>query len=307
MNNYFLIWLNWPEKCFRANEGTLRFLSSVVGADSTIRMVTDEAEFLAELPRATHAIVWQFNEEWFDAAPKLRLLATPGAGRELLPRSAPRGIKIHFGGYHGRIIAESVAGFMLAWCRGFFRPERSLPWGRTPMGDKCYLLDGTKAVILGYGKIGKAIAQKLQLLNVRTFGINRSNIANLTEEIKDCDWLVMALPSDTGTDNLLDAALLSKLPPKAVVINIGRGNSVDEAALLDALRSGAIQGAYLDVFKNEPGLLSNIGNMVSHDDHETILGNNHLPWNLITMPHSSAFCPEYLNLCIKELVDEGLI
>lgn len=307
MSNYFLLWLNWPEKCFRANEGTLRFLTSVVGNDAVVHMVTNEDEFLAELPRATHAIVWQFKEEWFAAALKLRLLATPGAGRELLPRSAPRGIKIHFGGYHGRIIAESVAGFMLAWCRGFFRPERAMSWGRTAMGDKCYLLDGTKAVILGYGKIGKAITQKLELLNVRTFGINRSNIDKLDDKIRDCDWLIMALPSDTGTDNLLNAGLLAKLPSKAVVINIGRGNSVDEAALLDALRTHAIQGAYLDVFKNEPGPLSNVGNIVSRDNRESILGNVNLPWNLITMPHTSAFCPEYLDLCIKELFDEGLI
>ena len=149
-------------------------------------------------------------------------------------------------------------------------------------------------MIAGYGKIGRAIGAKLDALGVRVEGFSRGNIAGLPKALKDANWFILALPSDTGTDNFLDSKLLAKLPRKCVVVNIGRGNAIDEAALLKALKSGRIAGAYLDVFHNEPGPLAKVGG-----NSKGILSRlkADLPQNLIRMPHSSAFSGDYLKMC----------
>lgn len=302
-NRVYLVWLEWPEKCFRIDNGALAYLKSAVPAGSEVVRAKSRAGFLRALSRATHVITWYFEEQWFALAPKLQVLATPSAGRELVPENAPPGVKVHFGGFHGQIIAESVVGFMMAWSRGFFA-ERLYPSGegamspRVWLSSRCRTLAGTKAVIAGYGKIGKSIGAALKAFSCSVEGISRKNIDRLPEAVKDCSWFVMALPSTTNTDDFLDAALIRRLPRDCVVINVGRGNSIDEKALLAALRSNRLAGAYLDVAKVEP--LKSFRSLADCDAGQ-------MPPNLVLMPHASAFSPDYLKLCFKELKDEKLI
>lgn len=287
-NNHYLVRLDWPEKSFRSSSADIEYLRSLLPEGASVEHVRTERAFLRALPKATHAIVWNFKKEWFVKAPRLKLLATPAAGRELIPEVGPEGVKIHFGGFHGGIIAESVVGFMLAFARGFFLKSEKV-WPRVDFSDKCYSLSGTKAVVLGYGKIGAAIGAKLKGLGVGVEGFSRKNIEDLPRALKTADWLILALPGTTGTDNIVNAALLKKLPRRAVLVNIGRGNAIDEKALFEALKSKRIAGAYLDVRKVEPALEA--------PKLE----------NLVLMPHSSAFYPSYVKDCFKELKDEGLL
>jgi len=303
-SNFYLIWLEWPEKCFRADEGALRYLKSLVPKGSRVVRVRGEASFLRQLPQATHAVVWHFKKEWFARAPRLRLLATPGAGRELVSQEAPPHVRLHFGHYHGDIMSETVAGFVLAWARGFFRPElKESGWQRTALSDKCRTVAGSHAVIVGYGRIGRAIGAKLEAIGVVVKGFGRKNLANLPQAMRTADWFVLALPSDTGTDDFLDAAMMRRLPRSCVVVNVGRGNAVDEAALLAALRSGRLAGAYLDVFKGEPGPLQDIVG------GGAILGTvpGEMPWNLIRTPHASAFAADYITRAFQELKNDGCL
>ncbi len=308
----FLVWLEWPEKCFRIDAEALRFLKSLVPAGSEVLRVKSEKSFLKALPSATHAIVWNFKPEWFALTRRLRVLATPGAGRELMPKEAPEGVLIHHGGYHGAIISESVAAFVLGFARGLFREELKgdrpwrEAWPRVALGDKCFRVAGTKAVIAGYGKIGKAIGAKLESLGIKVEGFGRKEAKRLPEAVKDADWFIMALPGDTGTDNFLDAKLLRRLPKRAAVINVGRGNAIDEKALLAALRSGKIAGAYLDVFRGEPGPLDKVRSLAL-DGAILPLPKKSLPPNLVMTPHSSAFSVDYLKMCFEELKNDGLI
>lgn len=287
-NNHYLVRLDWPEKSFRSSSADIEYLRSLLPEGASVEHVRTERAFLRALPKATHAIVWNFKKEWFVKAPRLKLLATPAAGRELIPEVGPEGVKIHFGGFHGGIIAESVVGFMLAFARGFFLKSEKV-WPRVDYSDKCYSLAGTKAVVLGYGKIGAAIGAKLKGLGVGVEGFSRKNIEDLPRALKTADWLILALPGTTGTDNIVNAALLKKLPRRAVLVNIGRGNAIDEKALFEALKKKRIAGAYLDVRKVEPALEA--------PKLE----------NLVLMPHSSAFYSSYVKDCFKELKDEGLL
>ena len=156
----YVVWLEWPEKCFRAGEEDIRFLRSLVPEGSRVVRARSEEAFLRALPKATHAIVWHFREEWFARAPRLRVLATPSAGREFLPKEGPKGVKVHFGAFHGPIISETVLGFMLAWSRGFFR--KGPLWRRAELSERCGDLEGTTAVIAGFGRIGRAESTRVQ-------------------------------------------------------------------------------------------------------------------------------------------------
>jgi len=312
-NNVYLVWLEWPEKCFRVDAEALRYLKGLVPKGSRVVRARSEAEFLKKLPTATQAVVWHFRKEWFALAPRLKVLATPGAGRELVTLDVPSGVTLHFGHFHGAIMAETVVGFVLAWARGFFRPElKKDGWQRTVLSDKCRTVAGTQAVIVGYGRVGRAIGAKLEALGVKVTGVTRHGVfdggesASSPLQLKKADWLILSLPSDTGTDDFLNAALLRKLPRSCVVVNVGRGNAIDEEALVAALRSGRLAGAYLDVFKGEPGPLQEI---VKKAKKAGILGSDpkKLPWNLIRTPHSSAFAADYVKRAFQELKDDGML
>ena len=351
--NTYLIWLEWPEKCFRANDGDLKLFRSLIPKGSRVVRAKSERAFLKALPSATHAVVWHFKKEWFARATSLKVLATPAAGRELVAwRDAPKGVKVHFGSFHGPIISETVLGFLLAWTRGFF--WKGPMWPRKVLSEHCGDLGGTTAVIAGFGCIGRAIAERLEPFGVECFGITRHGIftlknfheGRLTTDIRQkpsatlrlsalaslgldaspsvastlggrlrasalkiptpllrrADWFIIALPSDTETDDFLDARLIRRLPKKCVVVNVGRGNAVDEDALLAAIKEGRLAGAYLDVFKHEPTALNpKIG---LHG--KGLAAAKSVPWNLIRMPHACAFSSRYMKECFKELKTEGL-
>lgn len=306
MNSY-LIWLEWPEKCFRMTAEALCAFKALVPKGSRVTWARSEAAFLRALPSATHAVVWEFRRAWFARAPKLKVLATPAAGRELVPTEGPKGVKIHFGAFHGAIISETVLGFVLAWEHGFFR---KVPlWPRSNLAEHVGALADTTAVVFGYGRIGRAIGARLEQFGVKVHGITRHRPYDLKSQMKhvrSADWLILALPSDTGTDNLLDSKLIAKLSKKCVVINIGRGNSIDETALLTALKAGRIAGAYLDVFKQEPTVLQKVSGKTKIKGVDLATMRNP-PENLVRTPHASSFSTRYLQMAFEELKHEGLI
>lgn len=298
MNKLNLLWLNWPESAFRLNASDLRFFKTLFPGKAVA--VKSERAFLRELPHADMAICWEFSRQWFEHAPKLRVLATPGAGRELLPKEdeLPAGvIKIH-GAFHGEIMSETVLAYMLAWCRGLYRALEiqhgdgvggNPPWGRAELSPHCSTLAGTEAVILGYGKIGRTLGAKLQALGVKVTGFGRSNINSLPEAVRTADWLVVLLPSDTGTDGIVGSKLIGRMKRGSVLINAGRGNAVDEFALASALEKGRLGAAFIDVFAEEP-----------LRRHSPLAAD--IP-GLYRFPHSSAFSPDYLKRFFRELAE----
>ncbi len=294
-DSFHLLWLNWPIGAFRLNAKSLAFYKSL--AKGRVEAVRSERAFLKFLPLATHAVCWEFKKEWFAQAKRLRVLATPAAGRELLPtdEEMPKGVVRVNGAFHGKIMSDTVLACMFAHARGLYwahdwQVEGAL-WPRSAMSPHCYMVSGTRAVILGYGKIGRTIGAKLEALGVEVVGIRRNNIGELKEACRTADWLIAALPSDTGTDDIVDAGVLRALPRRAVFINIGRGNCVDEPALVRALKEHRIAAAFLDVYKNEPLTASS---PLAAD----------IP-GLHRLPHASALAPDYLPLFFREISDAG--
>ena len=303
---FFAVWLDWPIRCFKLDSAGEARLRALAPAGSDFAICRSQEDFLRALPSATHALAWEFRKEWFALAPRLRVLATPSAGREWMPRpeSVPDSVTVRHGRFHGPVMAETAAAFMLAHARGLYRAEELQaagdPWPRAALSPYCFTLAGTRAVILGCGAVGGAVARLIGALGVETKGIRRSNIGELIPSLADADWLVVALPSDTGTDAIVSADVLAALPPRAVVINVGRGNAVDEHALVEAVRAGRIAGAYLDVVRNEP--LEETSPL--HPRNLSALrtpDGRPLSCAIRLLPHASAFSPDYLSRFFEEL------
>jgi len=168
------------------------------------------------------------------------------------------GIKDVFGSQ----MSEYVVGYLLAHELKVLERmarQREHHWFKSYSGT----LEGKRLGIMGTGSIGQHIATTAKYFGVTVTGLNRSGadaqgfekvmpVARLHDFLEECDYLVAVLPQTVGTDKLLDAAALAKLPAHAYFINVGRGNVVDDEALIDALQNNRLAGAALDVFNEEP-------------------------------------------------------
>lgn len=282
---------------FRLSALSQAHFSSLVKPEACVLLPHTKEEFLACLPEATHVICWSFQKDWFRLAPQLRVLATPRAGHEELPTDEEmpsRVVRVN-GSFHGQLMSETVLAFMLAHARGLYRAVQAQVqgevWPRLALSGHCFSLAGTKAVILGYGHIGQILGTKLEALGVRVVGIRRANWAQLEEDAASADWLIVILPNTEQTRHVVNATLLARLPSHAVLINVGRGQAVDEEALAQALRQHQLAAAYLDVVQEEP-----------FSSSSPLAG---LSENLVLFPHASAFSPQYLNLFFDELAQKG--
>jgi phosphoglycerate dehydrogenase-like enzyme len=162
----------------------------------------------------------------------------------------------------GPQMAEYTIGYLLAHelkVLQRMREQHAHNWFREHSGT----LAGKHLGIMGTGSIGRAIARTAKRFDIRVTGLSRSGakaeefdnvlpVNQLCEFLQSLDYLVSTLPQTDDTDNLLDAESLGKLPPHAYFINVGRGNVVDDAALMNALENDRLAGAALDVFDQEP-------------------------------------------------------
>jgi phosphoglycerate dehydrogenase-like enzyme len=198
-------------------------------------------------------------------APRLRWIQSSSAGVEDLasPVLAERGIVLtNAGGVFDVGLAESVLGFLLAFSARILESARRAPgeW----VSDPVRLLRGTLALIVGAGSIGTETGRLLRSAGLRVCGIARTvrtpedvfeSIAgpdSLHEELALADHVVNVLPVTPSTRGMFDARAFAAMKPSAVFVNIGRGDTVDEPALVEALLGGVIAGAALDVFETEP-------------------------------------------------------
>lgn len=140
------------------------------------------------------------------------------------------------------------------------------PIAQTAIAGMLYLsrrVAGQTLLVYGFGKIGSEIARLARLLGMRVLGVRRNPQPHqhademhapdqLHALLARSDWLALACPLTPETRRVIDAAALAAMPPSARVLNISRGEVIDEPALIDALAGGHLGGAYLDVFMQEP-------------------------------------------------------
>jgi phosphoglycerate dehydrogenase-like enzyme len=196
--------------------------------------------------------------------PRLRWIQSTWAGVEpLLDPSLRRDyVLTNACGVFGRLMAEYVFGYMLAHERRILEKHASQQAGRWDAA-RPGTLRGKQIGLLGVGSIGSRLARTAKHFEMRVKGYTRESERcpdvdawfhgdDRAPFAADLDYLVCVVPNTARTRRLVDADLLRALPLHAVFINPGRGSVVDEAALADALQSGRLAGAVLDVFETEP-------------------------------------------------------
>jgi D-2-hydroxyacid dehydrogenase (NADP+) len=268
-----------------------------------IVVAPDEPDFLRQLPEAGAALVWRFSEAWYALAPQLRFVATPAAGKEKLQPDPSGRVRAVHGSFHGKIMAESLLGMLLFFARRFdlsVADQRAHRYEREQYATTRRLA-GQHALIVGYGALGRECARLLKAVGMRVTGVKRRpdvdagpadavhSVDDLLRLLPEADHVIATLPAESGTDRLFSDAAFRAMRPTAGFYNLGRGNAVDESALVAALQSGTIAHAFLDVFEHEP------------------LPADSPLWdapNLALTPHASAINGEYLDLWLEELAAE---
>ena len=167
------------------------------------------------------------------------------------------------GGY-GVGISEYMVGQMFAMLKRFpayLDNQRKHSWQRL---GRVGAVQGLKVTVVGLGDIGSEFAQRAHLLGASVRGVKRSRTETpdylerlyitkeMDEALKDADLVALALPGVADTEGVLNRERLLALKPGCYIINVGRGNAIDQDALVELLNAGHIGGAALDVFVEEP-------------------------------------------------------
>jgi lactate dehydrogenase-like 2-hydroxyacid dehydrogenase len=209
------------------------------------------------------------NAALMDALPNLEIIANFGVGYDSVDvrHAARRGIMVtNTPDVLTEEVADTALGLLINTVRDLPRAEtwlRDGSWkrdGNYPLSR--LTLRGRSVGIFGMGRIGLAIARRLEAFGLPIAYHNRRQVEGLSYQYhgtlkglaEAVDTLISVAPGGASTQKAINAEILSALGPDGVFINIGRGSTVDEAALATALANGTIAAAGLDVFADEPNV-----------------------------------------------------
>lgn len=232
----------------------------------------ERAEFLERDGRGVVAVVTS-GRSGVDAAlmtalPNLGAVVNFGVGYDTtdVDAAAARGIGVsNTPDVLTDCVADTAVGLMIDAMRRFSAADRYVRAGTWPAGGNFPLtrqVSNTRVGIIGLGRIGSAIAKRLSAFGCTISYHNRNEkpdspyayVGSPVELAGEVDVLIIAAAGGSGTRQLVDADVIAALGPNGYLINIARGSVVDEAALVDALTSGRLAGAGLDVFADEPNV-----------------------------------------------------
>ena len=227
---------------------------------------TDKEAFLAGLGDRVRGIAGgQVPAALMDKLPKLEIIANFGVGYDSIDTAAAKARNIRVTNTPNVLndaVAELTIGLMIALARRIPQAHQFVRDGNWPNGAFPLLseLNGKTVGILGLGRIGKEIAVRAQAMKMRVVYHGRRKqpdepfvyYSDLAQMARDADWLVIIAPGGQGTEKIVSRRVLEALGPDGFLVNMARGSLVDEAAMVEMLKSRALGGAALDVFENEP-------------------------------------------------------
>lgn len=240
-------------------------------ADTVELAFADDVRTLAEaLDGAGVLFAWHPRSELLSgawgSAGDLKWIQSASAGVDnlLFPELAASHVVLtNARGVYEDAIAEYVLGVMLVLAKGFtavFERQQRREWQHR----ETERLERKRVVIAGVGPIGRAIARNCVALRMSVRGVARTArqgddvlieiaaVEGLTDAVSSADYVVNTLPSTDETHHVFDHAVFDSMNPWTRFVNVGRGSTVDERALIRALETGQIAGAALDVFEEEP-------------------------------------------------------
>ncbi|HXE32237.1 MAG TPA: D-2-hydroxyacid dehydrogenase [Terriglobales bacterium] len=229
-------------------------VAEYIGAIDRVPAVAD-AEIFRD---ADAAVGWRLNPALWRAAPRLRWIHCPSAAvnQLLTPELVASDIVVTNGAsVHAATVAQHALTLVLALARALpaaVRWQAAGAWRPQDLIPEMDEVHGARALIVGMGHIGRALAPLLEALGMTVAGIGRAQAAELEARLGEADYVVLALPATGATEALMGFRQFAAMKRGARLVNVGRGASLDEPALLAALDSGQLAGAGLDVMRQEP-------------------------------------------------------
>jgi D-3-phosphoglycerate dehydrogenase len=205
----------------------------------------------------------QVSAAAIEAAANLKIVARLGVGLDniAVEQATRGGIWVtNVPDYCVEEVSDHAVGLALAWTRGLVSFDRDVQQGNwNPAGAALRRLGNLTVGIVGFGRIGRRTAQKLQAFNARLLAFDPypANDAGVTfvvldELMRQADIVIVHAPLTPTTHHLIDQTRLDQLKPGSFLINVSRGGVVDTDAVIRALQSGQLSGAGLDVLEQEP-------------------------------------------------------
>jgi phosphoglycerate dehydrogenase-like enzyme len=295
---------------------TARGIRTELPADLVCEIIDDPID-RARLDEWARNIDILISNHWradYPSAPKLRLVQSVATGVELFDLAAlPKGCTISNAFGHETAIAEYVVMVMLALhhrlfqIAGEFRDRGSWATSWVQSGAPHGEVRGSTLGIVGYGRVGREVARRAAPFGCRILAANRSSreaepeveriypLDDLDRMLPECDTVAICTALGPETTNLIDARRLALMKPSAVVINIARGQVIDEDALYAALRENKLGGGAIDVWWQYP-------NSVDPNLRGSRYAFHELP-NVIVTPHNSGWTAGMVRRRWDEIAD----
>ena len=259
-----------------ATSAQVAFVSRDITGLSTKHLILPQTQAVYDVLTASRSLRWTH-------------VHSAGADRPIYEALHARGVTVTTSsGANAPVVAQTAVLGLLTLARHWptlLSAQRERRWAPLIATELPRDLQGQTVVLVGWGSVGKQIDRLVQAFGLQVVVVRRSSAScgsgvrsipatALHEVLPSADWLVLACALTPDTRGLIGARELTLLPAHCRLINVSRGDVVDESALIDALRTGRLAGAYLDVFKHEP------------------LPEDSPLWNLpnvIVTPHSAGF------------------
>jgi D-3-phosphoglycerate dehydrogenase / 2-oxoglutarate reductase len=208
----------------------------------------------------------QLTARVLEGAPRLRVIVRWGIGMDNVDLAAAErlGVRVvNTPGVFGDEVADVAIGYLILLARQLHRIDSGVRAGGWPKPQGVSLA-GRRLAIVGLGSIGRSVARRGAAMGMSVAGCDISPVARelaaadgvhvgeLDLLAEECDALVLCSPLTPQTRQMINAALIARMPAGAWLVNVARGGLVDEPALIAALQSGHLGGAALDVFDSEP-------------------------------------------------------
>jgi (S)-sulfolactate dehydrogenase len=254
------------------DEGVVRDLAKTHDVFHEPALVDRREDLLAALSDARAIIVrnrsW-VNQELLDAAPRLKVVGRVGVGVERIdwPACTARGVEVcpAYGANAITVAEYTIAALLLAWRGAFLTSHRVIDgdWPRQEMIG--HDLAGKTLGLIGFGNIGRAVAKRARAFEMTVIASDpyvapeepawaelEVRPVTLDTVLHESDAVSLHAPLTEETRHIIDEAAIAAMKPGALLINTSRGGTVDEAAMIEALRAGQLGGAAVDVFEGEP-------------------------------------------------------
>ena len=243
----------------------------------------------------------QMPPELIAAMPKLEWIQSLTTGIDNFRHMTTLSSKVpvtKVSGVHGPQVSETAILMMMSLARQFpkmLKAQEEARWDRRVQP----ILKGKTLCILGLGSIAETLALYAKTMGMTVTGVSNGrktaphveliySRADLTKAASEADFLVVLVPLSEATRNIVDAEILAAMKPTGFLVNLARGGCVDEAALLEALKTGQIAGAGMDVFSREP--------LPPEDPMWTAP-------NVIITPHIAGLADIYAEQCLPTVIE----